>query len=96
MASNSFFRGVSAFVATEIAVPLQVRTDVCLRVERCGDLTIHDTDSNMQDSIGDGGLYSFWGGLTLISELLIVLVWWKGGHWREEAITREARKTGQH
>lgn len=50
----------------------------------------------MQDSIGDGGLYSFWGGLTLISELLIVLVWWKGGHWREEAITREARKTGQH
>ncbi|KAI0727680.1 major facilitator superfamily domain-containing protein [Fomitopsis betulina] len=63
VASNSFFRGVSAFIATEIAVPLQ-------------------------ESIGDGGLYSLWGGLTLISELLIVLVWWKGGHWREKAIAR--------
>ncbi|EPT02266.1 hypothetical protein FOMPIDRAFT_73914 [Fomitopsis schrenkii] len=69
VASNSFFRGVSAFIATEIAVPLQ-------------------------ESIGDGGLYSLWGGLTLISELLIVLVWWKGGHWREKAIARQDRKTG--
>ncbi|KZT67115.1 MFS general substrate transporter [Daedalea quercina L-15889] len=69
VASNSFFRGVSAFVATEVAVPLQ-------------------------DSIGDGGLYSLWGGLTLISELLILLVWWKGGQWREKAIAGEVRRSG--
>ncbi|TFY56644.1 hypothetical protein EVJ58_g7508 [Rhodofomes roseus] len=69
VASNSFFRGLSAFVATEVAVPLQ-------------------------NSIGDGGLYSLWGGLTLISELLILLVWWKGGQWREKAIASEARKSG--
>lgn len=48
----------------------------------------HDTYHETQESIGDGGLYSLWGGLTLISELLIVLVWWKGGHWREKAIAR--------
>ncbi|KAH9922611.1 major facilitator superfamily domain-containing protein [Fomitopsis serialis] len=70
VASNSFFRGLSAFVATEVAVPLQ-------------------------NSIGDGGLYSLWGGLTLISELLILLVWWKGGQWREKAIASETRKSGQ-
>ncbi|KZT12154.1 MFS general substrate transporter [Laetiporus sulphureus 93-53] len=69
VASNSFFRGVFAFIATEIAVPLQ-------------------------DSIGDGGLYSFWGGLVLISQLLIILVWWKGGDWREKAAAREARRSG--
>ncbi|PCH40367.1 MFS general substrate transporter [Wolfiporia cocos MD-104 SS10] len=65
VASNSFFRGLFAFIATEIAVPLQ-------------------------DSIGDGGLYSLWAGLTAISELMILLVWWKGGQWREKAIAREA------
>ncbi|KAI0330794.1 MFS general substrate transporter [Cubamyces sp. BRFM 1775] len=59
VATNSAFRGLSAFVAAEIAVPLQV-------------------------SIGDGGLYTLWGGLMLLSELLILLVWWKGGAWREK------------
>ncbi|KAJ8496947.1 hypothetical protein ONZ51_g803 [Trametes cubensis] len=59
VATNSAFRGVSAFVAAEIAVPLQV-------------------------SIGDGGLYTLWGGIMLLSELLILLVWWKGGAWREK------------
>ena len=34
VASNSFFRGVSAFVATEIAVPLQVRPYRCLPTRR--------------------------------------------------------------
>ncbi|KAI0643020.1 vacuolar DHA amino acid exporter [Trametes meyenii] len=59
VASNSAFRGLSAFIAAEVAVPLQ-------------------------DSIGDGGLYSMWMGLMILSELLIVLVWWKGGAWREK------------
>ncbi|KAI0775515.1 vacuolar DHA amino acid exporter [Trametes elegans] len=59
VATNSAFRGLSAFVAAEVAVPLQ-------------------------DSIGDGGLYSLWTGLMILSELLILLVWWKGGAWRQK------------
>lgn len=59
VASNSCFRGSFAFIAAEIAVPLQ-------------------------DALGDGGLYSLWAGLILISEALILLVWWKGGSWREK------------
>lgn len=39
----------------------------------------------MQTTIGDGGTYTLWGGLVLIAELLIVLVWWKGKAWRERA-----------
>ncbi|KAH9950618.1 MFS general substrate transporter [Amylocystis lapponica] len=67
VACNSCFRGVFAFVATEVAVPLQ-------------------------DAIGDGGLYTLWGGLLIISELLILLVWWKGESWRERAVARETRR----
>ncbi|TFY58682.1 hypothetical protein EVJ58_g6267 [Rhodofomes roseus] len=69
IATNSFVRGLTAFVATEVAVPLQ-------------------------NAMGDGGLYSLWGGLTLVCDLLIILVWWKGGRWREKAIANEARKSG--
>ncbi|GBE87222.1 vacuolar DHA amino acid exporter [Sparassis latifolia] len=68
VATNSFFRGLFAFIATEVAVPLQ-------------------------NSIGDGGLYSLWAGLMVVSELLILLVWWKGSKWREQAIAREARSS---
>ncbi|OSX56433.1 hypothetical protein POSPLADRAFT_1160028 [Postia placenta MAD-698-R-SB12] len=39
----------------------------------------------LQNSIGDGGLYSMWAGLMVVSELLILLVWWKGGQWREKS-----------
>ncbi|KAI0823183.1 MFS general substrate transporter [Trametes gibbosa] len=59
VATNSAFRGFSAFVASEVAVPLQ-------------------------DAIGDGGLYSLWTGILILSELLILLVWWKGGAWRRK------------
>ena len=59
VATNSAFRGLSAFVAAEVAVPLQL-------------------------AIGDGGTYSLWAGLVLLSELLILLVWWRGGAWREK------------
>ncbi|EMD39683.1 hypothetical protein CERSUDRAFT_111994 [Gelatoporia subvermispora B] len=67
VATNSCFRGITAFIAAEIAIPLL-------------------------DSIGDGGLYSLWAGLTVIAELLIVLVWWKGAAWREVAEAREKRQ----
>ncbi|TDL23222.1 MFS general substrate transporter [Rickenella mellea] len=39
----------------------------------------------LQDSIGDGGLYTIWAGLLVITELLILLVIWKGEKWREHA-----------
>lgn len=39
----------------------------------------------LQDSIGDGGLYSLWAGLLVVMELVILLVIWRGQHWREEA-----------
>ncbi|KAI0632989.1 MFS general substrate transporter [Trametes polyzona] len=63
-ASNSAFRGLFAFVASEVAVPIQ-------------------------DAIGDGGLYSLWTGLMIVSELLILLVWWKGGTWRRKWEVKE-------
>lgn len=49
--------------------------------------TLHADTSfpSLQTSLGDGGLYSLWGGLVLIAELLIILVWWKGKEWRERA-----------
>ncbi|CCM00161.1 uncharacterized protein FIBRA_02189 [Fibroporia radiculosa] len=67
VACNSCFRGILAFIAAEVAVPLQ-------------------------DSIGDGGLYSMWAGLMLVSEVLLLLVWWKGAQWREKALAQEATR----
>ncbi|KAL4256351.1 MFS transporter superfamily protein [Pleurotus pulmonarius] len=64
MAANSAFRGISAFLATEIAVPLQ-------------------------NSLGDGPMYTIWGAIVLISELLILLVYLKGRKWRQAAEERE-------
>ncbi|EIM87023.1 vacuolar DHA amino acid exporter [Stereum hirsutum FP-91666 SS1] len=45
----------------------------------------------LQDSIGDGGLYSLWTGILIICELLLLLVLYKGGKWREKAEEREVR-----
>ncbi|THH21574.1 hypothetical protein EW146_g47 [Bondarzewia mesenterica] len=45
----------------------------------------------LQNSIGDGGLYTLWTGLLIICELLILLVLYKGERWREMAEEREAR-----
>ncbi|KAF7985540.1 hypothetical protein HWV62_3783 [Athelia sp. TMB] len=67
VATNSAFRGLAAFVAAEVAIPLQ-------------------------DSIGDGGMYTLWAGLLLISELLILLVLWKGAKWREEVVAQETER----
>ncbi|KAJ8517001.1 hypothetical protein ONZ45_g5768 [Pleurotus djamor] len=52
-AANSVFRGVCAFAATEIAVPLQ-------------------------DSLGDGWMYTIWGFVMILTEVLILLVMWRG------------------
>lgn len=67
VATNSSFRGLFAFVAAEIAVPLQ-------------------------DSIGDGGLYTLWAGLVIITECIILLVLYKGRKWREASDEREKQK----
>ncbi|KAJ3510411.1 hypothetical protein NLJ89_g4691 [Agrocybe chaxingu] len=65
VAANSAFRGTFAFVATEIAVPLQ-------------------------DGLGDGWMYTIWGGIMALSGALVLLVSWKGVQWRQEAERREA------
>ncbi|PPR05871.1 hypothetical protein CVT24_006625 [Panaeolus cyanescens] len=66
VAANSAFRGISAFVATEIAVPLQ-------------------------DGLGDGWMYTIWGGIMAFAAALIVLVCVKGEQWRHSAEDRERR-----
>jgi len=45
----------------------------------------------LQDTIGDGGLYSLWAGLLVIMELMILLAIWRGQRWREEAEKRERK-----
>lgn len=67
VATNSSFRGLSAFVSAEIAVPLQ-------------------------DTIGDGGLYTLWAGLIIVAECMILLVLYKGRNWREASVEREKQK----
>ena len=42
-----------------------------------------------QLGLGDGGMYTLWAGFMVVSELLMVLVWWKGGAWREKEVERE-------
>ena len=68
VATNSFFRGVAAFLFTEAAVPLQ-------------------------DSLGDGGLYTLWAGILALCELVILLVRLRGGTWREAADEQEESKS---
>jgi len=58
VAVNSAYRGILAFIAIEIAIPLQ-------------------------NSIGDGGLYTFWAGLLAIVDILVLLVLKFGKGWRE-------------
>ncbi|KAI0761044.1 MFS general substrate transporter [Trametes elegans] len=46
-----------------------------------------------QSAVGDGGMYSLWGGLLVFAEVLILVVWWKGGAWREKW---ERKEQGSH
>ncbi|KAF8257483.1 MFS general substrate transporter [Lactarius quietus] len=67
VSANSCFRGFTAFVLTEVAVPLQ-------------------------DSMGDGGLYTLWAGILVLCELLFWLVRLRGGAWREAASADDGEK----
>ena len=40
-------------------------------------------------------MYTLWAGLLLISELLILLVLWRGAKWREEVVVQEAKRATQ-
>ncbi|KAJ7579252.1 major facilitator superfamily domain-containing protein [Mycena floridula] len=64
VAMNSFFRGITAFVAVEISVPIQ-------------------------DSLGDGWMYTIFAGLLCVVALLLATVKRKGEHWRHIAEARE-------
>jgi hypothetical protein len=81
------FRGLSAFVAAEIAVPLQVGS-LC-RID--GSFRTHmpfRMPSATEVYIRCGA------GLMLLAELLILLVLYKGKEWREASIDAEKRKYG--
>jgi Na+/melibiose symporter-like transporter len=48
----------------------------------------------LRQVLGDGGLYSIWAGLLVVTELMVLLVIWKGQRWREEEEKRERRQNG--
>jgi hypothetical protein len=103
VASNSAFRGFFAFVATEIAVPLQVCIgfgdikifSYIIPLGRCRGWYVFPifTSKGSGRFFFVGWLYTIWAGIMLLSGSLIVLVWWKGGQWREAAQEREAACT---
>ncbi|KAG0705320.1 vacuolar DHA amino acid exporter [Suillus ampliporus] len=70
VATNSAFRCAFAFVATEVAIPIQV-------------------------AIGDGGLYTIWGGIMIIMEVLTLTVLYNGKKWREACEEKDKRKAEQ-
>ncbi|KAG1720327.1 vacuolar DHA amino acid exporter [Suillus lakei] len=43
----------------------------------------------LQDALGDGGLYTVWAGVLVVTELLVILVLRKGESWRREGEERE-------
>ncbi|KAG1876802.1 MFS general substrate transporter [Suillus tomentosus] len=45
----------------------------------------------LQDALGDGGLYSAWGGVFVMTELLVILVLRKGESWRKESEEPESK-----
>lgn len=50
-----------------------------------------DTDvTKLQSSIRDGGLYTLWAGLSILAEVFILLVLWKGKSWRQKEEDRES------
>ena len=50
----------------------------------------------LRQSLGDAGLYSLWAGLLIITELMVLLVIWKGQRWREEEEKRERKQHGAY
>ncbi|KAG2343081.1 MFS general substrate transporter [Suillus weaverae] len=45
----------------------------------------------LQDALGDGGLYTAWAGVLVVTELLVLLVLHKGESWRMESEERELK-----
>lgn len=103
VACNSSFRGIAGCVAVEVAVPLQVRA----RQYYLPDFYHFPSNYSpkhtrgfhllalvnfTQDAVGDGWMYTIWAGLVTLSSLMIVLVMWKGGRWREEGEEQERRQ----
>ncbi|KAG2146237.1 vacuolar DHA amino acid exporter [Suillus clintonianus] len=43
----------------------------------------------LQNALGDGGLYTVWAGILVVTELLVILVLRKGESWRRESEERE-------
>jgi hypothetical protein len=84
VATNSSFRGSLAFVSVMTAVPLQVRFLDLLYSSRA-DASI----LSVQDTLGDGGLYTAWAGVLIVMELSVLLVLRKGESWRRESEKRE-------
>lgn len=55
-------------------------------------LIVAQVSAPLQDSIGDGGLYTIWTALLVLLELLIVVVMIKGAKWRAAEEEKEAEK----
>ncbi|KAG2744791.1 MFS general substrate transporter [Suillus brevipes Sb2] len=45
----------------------------------------------LQNALGDGGLYTVWAGVLVVTELLVILVLRKGESWRKEGEERELK-----
>lgn len=45
----------------------------------------------LQNTLGDGGLYTVWAGILIVTELLVILVLRKGESWRREGEEREQK-----
>ncbi|KAI0367484.1 MFS general substrate transporter [Pilatotrama ljubarskyi] len=45
--------------------------------------TVAEVAVLLQDNIGDGWTYTVWGGLMALTNVLILLAWWKGRYWHE-------------
>lgn len=46
---------------------------------------------SLQNALGDGGLYTVWAGVLVVTELLVILVLRKGESWRREGEERELK-----
>lgn len=105
VATNSAFRGIFAFVATEIAVPMQVGfridplsqdLDDIISFPRtilamvCGCLRLCPFWPYLPRGC-TGWLYTVWGFIMAISGALTFLVMFKGEGWRRHAEKRESR-----
>jgi hypothetical protein len=102
VATNSIFRGIAAFLAVEVTVPLQVRPITyrytTFLILGCR-ITLAMVGKPWQckhgfDVFHAGWLYTIWAALMLFSGLVTILVAWKGEAWRRKAEVQEAIAPG--